>query len=249
MTRSVVVVTGAAQGIGEAIVNRFESNDWNVVAVDLDFSSVGPVRSETRINVDGNVRTDGELIISSAIERFGKVDALVNNAGIIRPVPLAELTGRAWDDVMGTNLEGTLAVSRAALTALESSGGSIVNIASLGALFPRSFGGAYSASKAAVVAITEQMACEWGPRGIRVNAIAPGMIRTPMADRDGAYADPDVVARREAITPLGRVGVPSDVAKVVSFLVSPEAGFITGETIVVDGGWSRVLVDLMPQPE
>jgi glucose 1-dehydrogenase len=169
---------------------------------------------------------------------------LVNNAGIILRAPLSELDWADVDRCIAINLRAPMLLAKAALPHLERSRGSVVNVASMTSESPQLGGGAYSASKAGLVAFTRQAAVEWGPRGVRVNAVSPGMVVSAMA---GVYADPVLTERRAAIVPLRRLGAPAEVGSVVSFLLSDDASYVSGETVLVDGGLAHSLVGHVPQ--
>jgi NAD(P)-dependent dehydrogenase (short-subunit alcohol dehydrogenase family) len=182
----------------------------------------------------------------------GPPDLVVNNAGVVQFGPLLDLPLRDWHHVVEVNLSGTFVVARAAARRMlaaaqgDRAGGSIVNMTSINGVAPGPNAGAYGATKAAVALLTQQMAIEWGPGGLRVNAVAPGLILAGMSEP--IYADDAFRARRESKVPLGRLGTAEEVADVVLFLASPEARYITGQNIVVDGGVTMNIIGQLPRP-
>jgi len=183
---------------------------------------------------------------------FAGLDAppsvLVNNAGIVRFAPLASLTRADWDAVLAVNLTGAFLVSRAAAALMgPAGGGAIVNITSVNGLAAAPHAGAYTATKSALIMLTEQMALEWAAQGIRVNAVAPGLILAGMSDP--IYADEEVRALRESKVPLGSLGTADDVAAAVLFLASAKAGYVTGQTLAVDGGLTKTAIAGLARPQ
>ncbi len=229
-----VIVTGAGRGIGQATVERFAGEGATVLAVDLDTSGVAglPVR---RLDVD-LAADDGPAAVVAAARELGKpLDFLVNNAGIGGSKALSLSDDALLDRILGTNLRAVLRLTRDVLPAL-SDGGAIVNVASVfGEVgFPGTT--AYAVAKAGVSQLTRQLVADLSRRAIRVNAVAPGIIRTAMTsqrlDNDEAFNRAMVAA-----TPLNSIGQPSQVASVIAFLCSEDASYVTGQVIAVDGGW------------
>ena len=178
---------------------------------------------------------------------LGPCGGLVNNAGFLRAGALDAVSVAEWNAVLAVNLTGYLLVARAFLPQLREVGdGSVVHVASIAALHPQTRSGAYSASKAGVLLMSRQMAAEWGPLGVRSNAICPGMIRTALSAK--FYEVPGFEARRAAVTASRRVGEPIDIANAALFLLSPRAGYLNGAELVVDGGMDTMLMDLVPRP-
>jgi glucose 1-dehydrogenase len=183
-------------------------------------------------------------IAAEAAAVCGGLDLVVANAGITSPGPLASLPLESWERLFAVNTRGPWLLAQSVYEALRSSKGSFVAVASMSGMFPHPWMGAYSSTKAALIMLCQQLAQEWGPDGVRVNAVCPGMIRTPMTEP--IYADPAVAARRDEIVPLRRVGQPDDIARVVSFLGSEDARYVTGEAIRTDGGFSSSILSYVP---
>lgn len=235
------VVTGAAGGIGAAIVARFVGEGGRVVAVDRHAIDTGGLFGERAAAVSA-VMTDlasPQAILDLARQvqaDHGSVDFLINNAGIGGKTNLEETTDEQWDLFLQTNLTAVFQMCRAFLPLLPRPGGRIVNIASVFGLvgFPDAL--AYSVAKAGVAQLTRQLAADFAPQGILVNAVAPGFIETPMTRRRMAN-DPRYKILMCEATPVRRNGQPDDIAGPVAFLCSQDAGFIAGQVLVVDGGW------------
>ncbi|HLI16248.1 MAG TPA: SDR family NAD(P)-dependent oxidoreductase [Acidimicrobiales bacterium] len=240
------LVTGAARGIGAAICRRLAADGWQVAGLDRDEAALEAAGDATARRFACDV-TD-ERAVEEVLAVLGEAPRLVvNNAGIVRFGPLLELDLEAFRAVVEVNLVGTFVVARAAARAMAAAGGgAIVNITSMNGVAPGPNAGAYGATKAGVALLTQQMALEWGPRGIRVNAVAPGLIDAGMSEP--IYADPAARAARESKVPLGRLGRAEDVAALVSFLGSDEAAYITGQNILVDGGVTASVIAHLPRP-
>jgi NAD(P)-dependent dehydrogenase (short-subunit alcohol dehydrogenase family) len=180
-------------------------------------------------------------------ERFGGADILINNAGILRPGPLADLPLADWRKMLAVNLDGVLMATQIfARQMAPRGGGALVHVASISASNPQPFSGAYSAGKAAVAMLSRQIAFEMAPQGIRSNVVSPGLVLTPLSA--AFYQDPEVRLARERHVPLGRIGDPQDMADVALYLASPRAGYVTGQEIIVDGGLSQTLMANVPRP-
>ncbi|MCX2933746.1 SDR family NAD(P)-dependent oxidoreductase [Mycobacterium sp. CVI_P3] len=243
LSGAVIVVTGGASGIGLAVAAAAcSAGASGLMLADrsrtaLDDASRTLATSETKVatqQVDVTDPAAVEELVSRTLSTFGRVDGLVTSAGVEQSVPALELSDDAFDAVVGVNLKGTFSCARGfAPTMIETGGGSIVTIGSALAFSGRANGAHYSASKGGVVALTKSLALEWGPSAIRVNSVAPGVIDTPLASRVPAEYRAAYVSR----TPLGRIGTPEDVAAVARFLLSADSGYVTGQTVVVNGGF------------
>ncbi len=255
LTGRVVVVSGAASGIGRAIAQGLCEAGARVALVDRDAEGVALAVDALRaagaealglvcdIADEAGVRAAAERVR----RELGPVAGLVNNAGLLRAGPLAEVTLADWNAVLSVNLTGYLLCAREFGADMRVAGrGSIVHVASISALHPQTRSGAYSASKAGVLLLNKQLAAEWGPLGVRSNAVCPGMIRTALSAR--FYEVPGFEARRAAVTASRRVGEPVDVAEPALFLLSDRAAYVNGTELVVDGGLDCMLMDMVPRP-
>lgn len=238
-----IVVTGAGSGIGAACVRRLHAEGASVVAADLRVEDVEKLAAEIAdperilaLGVDVAEREQVIELIASAIRRFGPLYGLVNSAGIRSVGNVLDLEPEAWRRVITINLEGTFTACQAFARALRDAKaeGAIVNLTSGAGIvgIPNRIG--YSASKFGVSGLTKSMSLELASLGIRVNAVAPGMIRTPMTS--AMFQDPENVRKIRAAHPLGRAGEPEDIAAAICFLLSADANFITGVVLPVDGG-------------
>ncbi|WP_318215071.1 SDR family NAD(P)-dependent oxidoreductase [Streptomyces sp. SCL15-6] len=183
-------------------------------------------------------------LVAAAVEEFGGLDALVANAGIANPGELKDLSLEDWDDMFSVNLRGAWLLAKASYPHLKDSRGAACFTSSMSGQLPHAGSGAYSPTKAALTMMAQTLALEWAPDGIRVNVVSPGMTRTQMTEK--MYLDPEVKKAREEIIPLSKIGDPMDIANVIEFLVSPLAGYVTGQDVCVDGGFSKSILSHIP---
>jgi 3-oxoacyl-[acyl-carrier protein] reductase len=238
----VAVVTGAAKGLGRAIAQRLAEEGAKVALGDIDAAELERAADAIAasgaevITAVGDVTDEGPAaaLIAAAVERFGRLDILVNNAGVYEFVPLEDVTEEHFHKHFDLNVLGLILASKVAVKHF-TSGGSIVNISSVASTVTPPNSVVYSATKAAVDAVTKALSKELGPRNIRVNAINPGVIETEGVNAAGLM-ESDLVKQIHAQAPLGRVGQPSDVAPAAVFLASDDAAYITGDTLLVTGG-------------
>jgi NAD(P)-dependent dehydrogenase (short-subunit alcohol dehydrogenase family) len=237
------LITGAARGIGRATATKFLEAGYEVILGDKDGAAAEATASEIGAkSIELDVRD--EASVQRAAAGVADLDVLVNNAGMYLRGTLDTLSVEDYRTVMDINLLGPILMTRHLAAALAANGGgAVVNLASMSAFMPVPGTGVYSMAKAAVASFTELAALEYAPRGIRVNAVAPGRISTEMsADRQG---DAEREARTNALIPLGRSGHPEDVAAIVLALASPSAAYVTGQVVRVDGGLTINTVPLL----
>jgi len=250
----IAVVTGAGSGIGRACATALADEGASVAVLDIDVS--GAEETVAGITSRGGHAlahrcdvSDKEDVVRAArfvADNFGLCDVLVNNAAVIRPGALADLTLEHWNLLLAVNLTGYFLCAQIFGQHMRERGrGSIVNMASVTSELPTPFAGAYSVTKAAVQMLSRQIAVEWGKEGIRSNAVCPGFILTPFSQ--SMYDRPGIREQREAMVPLGRVGTPEDVAGAVVFLASDKAAYINGTELTVDGGIVQTLMSLVPR--
>ena len=254
-----VLVTGAASGIGRATCLRLardghaQGRPARVAAVDIAASAqleslageLGGLGAEA-LPLHGDM-ADPEAparVVAAAVERFGGLDALVSNAGINRPGRLVDYAVEDWDRIFAVNTRATWLLARAAHPALKASRGAIAVVASMSGSEAHANLGAYGPSKAAVIMLVKVLAQELGPDGIRANTVSPGMVKTGMTA--AVYADERVAAERGALVPLGRVATPEDIADVIAFLLGPDARYVTGHDLIIDGGVTGNLLGRLP---
>lgn len=252
LSGAVCVVTGAASGIGRATAEALAAAGARVALLDRD----GQACRDAARTIGGAALaltcdvTDVDSVQQAHEQvrrELGACRVLVNNAGLLRAGPLASVSSADWNQVLAINLTGYLCCAQVFGRDMLAAGrGSLVHVASISALFPQTASGAYSASKAGVLLLSKQLAAEWGPRGVRSNAVCPGMIRTPLSAR--FYEEPGFEARRSAVTASRRIGEPQDIAEPVLFLASERAAYVNGTELVVDGGLQCMLMDMVPRP-
>jgi NAD(P)-dependent dehydrogenase (short-subunit alcohol dehydrogenase family) len=231
-----VIVTGAARGIGRAVAGRLARLGWAVACVDIDGEAASAAAAElggVAIAADVGSEAEVERLVAVARERLGRIDAIVSNAGYGRTLPLSETTLAVWNAVLATNLTATFLLAKAAEADLRRARGAIVTIASTRAHMSEANTLAYSASKGGLVALTHALAMTLAPE-VRVNCISPGWIDT---GRHGPLKASD-----HAQHPAGRVGVPDDIAAAAAYLLSADAGFVTGAELIIDGGMTRKMI-------
>jgi NAD(P)-dependent dehydrogenase (short-subunit alcohol dehydrogenase family) len=241
------IVTGAAGDIGAAIARVLAGAGYKVGVLDLDEARVREVASKIAGAMPLVASVTDEASVEAALDAFGAIpDLVVNNAGIVRFGYLIDQSLEDFRRVLDVDLVGIFVVARACARRMVTRGsGAIVNITSIGGMATGTNAGAYPAAKAGAAKLTEQMALEWGPQGIRVNAIAPGFIDGGMSA--GFFKDPKIRARRGNAVPLRRLGTPEDVAQAVLFLGSDAASYISGQHVAVDGGVVHSVLQQLPR--
>ena len=245
MTRS-LVVTGAAAGLGLAIAEAAAADGYRVGMVDVD-DSVSDAAAGVADAIPYTASITDEAAIEGVLDDFGTPDVWVNNAGVVRFGPLLDLALDDWRHVLDVNVTGSFTCGRAAARRMAAAGaGAIINITSMNGIAAGPNSGAYGASKAAVALLTQQMALEWGAAGLRVNAVAPGLIDAGMSGPIYSHA-PTREAREEKV-PLGRLGTAADITAAVLFLASDAASYITGQNLLVDGGVTMAMIANLPRP-
>lgn len=246
LTDRVAVITGGGSGIGREIARTFARAGARVVVADVNGTAAAAAAAAigegqaTACCADVRDRASVDALMAQAAAWGGRIDILVNSAGIVRPAPAEALPEELWSLVLDVNLTGTWRCCQAAFPFLARQGGAIVNISSIAAVAGHPFGGAYGPSKAGVSALTRALGVEWARHRIRVNAMAPGFILTAMTE--AITHDPAVFRAREASVPAGRIGQPEDVARLALFLAADASAYITGQTITVDGGFTDSLL-------
>jgi NAD(P)-dependent dehydrogenase (short-subunit alcohol dehydrogenase family) len=238
-TRKVAVITGAAQGIGKQTAAVLNDLDWSVVLIDLQ-----PIDTSlyfSALSLTGDI-TDEAFVQSAAnqtIEKFGHVDALVNNAGISCITSALETSAEMYRKVIDVNLVAPFLLAKAFGGLMVKAGsGSVVNVASVAGLQGVADRSAYNASKHGLIGLTRTLAVEWGAKGVRVNAVCPGWVKTEMDHKDqagGSYSDSDITDH----VPMGRFAKPDDIAQSIAWLCDDsKSGFVNGISLPVDGGWT-----------
>lgn len=245
MSEKIALVTGAARGIGLATAHLFIEQGWRVAMADRD----GPKLTEAASGLneasafvcDVSDPNQVDDMVCNVQSVFGRIDAVVNNAGVADFGPIEETDFERWRTVMATNLDGVFLVSQACIASLSKTKGALVNIASISGLRASTLRVAYGTSKAAVIQLTKQQAAELGEYGIRANCVCPGPVRTKLAM---AVHSPEIIASYHDAIPLNRYGSEREIAEVITFLCSDKASYVTGQIIASDGGFESTGVGL-----
>ncbi|MHC6592885.1 SDR family NAD(P)-dependent oxidoreductase [Arthrobacter sp. C152] len=253
------LVSGGTSGIGaaacvriaEAALARGEHPMIAVAGQEANSSQEQVVRSiqtmgGTAIALAGDLGDPNvpSQLVEAAATKFGGLDTLIANAGIANPGAICDVSLEDWDNMFSVNLRGAWLLAKASYPHLKQSRGAACFTSSMSGQQPHAGSGAYSPSKAALTMLAQTLALEWAPDGIRVNVVSPGMTHTRMTEK--MYEDPQIKKAREDIIPLARIGEPMDIANVIEFLVSPLSGYVTGQDICVDGGFSKSILSHIP---
>lgn len=245
MGAKTALVTGAARGIGLATTKLFLKDGWQVVMVDRDADELKAAAADLEdtytIAEDVSDPEAVQRIIAGAVNKWGAIDALVNNAGVADFGPIEETDFIRWRRVMDTNLDGVFLMSQEATPALKASRGAIVNIASISGLRASTLRVAYGTSKAGVIHLTKQYAAELGEYGVRANCVCPGPVRTKLAM---AVHSQDIIDAYHDAIPLNRYGSENEIAAAIVFLCSEKASYVTGQVLAADGGFESTGVGL-----
>ena len=245
MTQKVALITGGARGIGKATAELFIENGYHAILLDRDdaalFETASAMQGSTAYLYDiSNPQAGGEIAAKIRAD-FGRLDCLVNNAGVADFGPIEACDQTTWRKIMDTNLDGMFYLTQALTPLLKDSQGSIVNIASISGLRASTLRVAYGTSKAAVIQLTKQQACELGEFGIRANVVAPGPVKTKLSI---AVHTPEIIQAYHDAIPLNRYGSERELAEVIYFLCSPKSSYVTGQVVAVDGGFEATGVGL-----
>jgi glucose 1-dehydrogenase len=249
-----VVITGASRGIGRATALKLAADGAEALTL-CDIAYLDELEA-----LAANLRTSGctvktlradmarpkepARVIAAAVKAMGGIDAIVGNAGITAPGKLAELDLETWNRIFDIDLRANWLLAKAAYPHLKKTKGSVVMLASMAGVMPQLPHGAYSPAKAALIMLTQMLAMEWAPDGIRANAVCPGFVHTSMTD--AIYTQSKLSRARSKLVPLGRIAKPGDIADAIGFLLSPQASYITGQSLIVDGGLTRSILNHVP---
>ncbi len=247
--RKVALVTGAARGIGLATAKKYLAEGWAVVLLDIDAETLATAHAalalpDMTMKVECDVAEPDQVCaaIEAVTNRFGRIDALINNAGVADFCPILETDFDTWSRILAVNLSGPFLCTQAcAPVMLAGGGGSVVNIASISGVRASTLRTAYGTSKAGLMHLTKQQAAELGDKGVRVNAVAPGPVDTAMAKK---VHSPAIRADYHEAIPLNRYGLEEEIAAVIFFLTSEQASYVNGQTIAVDGGFDATGIGL-----
>jgi NAD(P)-dependent dehydrogenase (short-subunit alcohol dehydrogenase family) len=247
--KRLALVTGAARGIGLATASRFLAEGWRVVLLDIDAETLAATQArlalpDDTMAVECDVAEPGQVTeaVEAVVARFGRIDALVNNAGIADFRPILETDFDTWSRILAVNLTGPFLCTQAcAPVMLAGGGGAVVNIASISGLRASTLRTAYGTSKAGLMQLTRQQAAELGDMGIRVNAVAPGPVDTAMAKK---VHTAEIRADYHQAIPLNRYGTEEEIAEVIYFLSSDKASYVNGQIVAVDGGFESTGIGL-----
>ncbi len=247
--KRLALVTGAARGIGLATASRFLSEGWRVVLLDIDAETLAATFErlalpDDTMAVECDVAEPEQVraAVDAVVDRFGRIDSLINNAGIADFRPILETDFETWSRILAVNLNGPFLCTQAcAPVMLQTGGGSVVNIVSISGLRASTLRTAYGTSKAGLMQLTRQQAAELGNRGIRVNAVAPGPVDTAMAKK---VHGPEIRADYHQAIPLNRYGTEEEIAEVIYFLASDRASYVNGQILAVDGGFESTGIGL-----
>jgi NAD(P)-dependent dehydrogenase (short-subunit alcohol dehydrogenase family) len=244
LKNKIAIVTGSRRGIGRSITLELAKEGAKVVISDIDLKECQNVCDEIKkigsdaiaVKCDVSKKRDVDAMVKKTIQKFKRIDILINNAGVVLMKPFVQMTEKDWDFVLDINLKGVfLCTNAVAKQMVKQKGGKIISIASIAGKVGFMNTSAYCASKAGIINLTRELAMELSPHNINVNVVAPGVIATKMTE--DMLKDKKTKEFLLANTPLGRVGNPEEIGKAVIFLASNDSNFITGHTLVVDGGW------------
>ncbi len=245
LNNKAVLISGGARGMGSVEAKLFCSEGASVIIGDILEDEGRKIEAEINesggvcifVRLDVTSEEDWDSAVNLAVERFGKLDILINNAGIFPMESIEETTVESWDKVMDVNAKGVFLGTKAAIPAMRTSGGgSIINLSSIAGLVGSAYSASYNATKGAVRLLTKSTAIQYAKDGIRANSIHPGLVDTLMASE--LLSDPDLQVKRLASTPMGRTGTAEEIAYGALFLASDESSFMTGSELVIDGGFT-----------